>query len=111
MGPVTTALLELFVFVITCLVCLASFIMAIALLVLYLGAGRPVGAPYVFKTLSSTVPLIIRDEETEHEALRSEFGGENKKFLKCVSLYVFSYDMSGKKATIGGLAIAAMLGF
>ena len=78
MGSGTTALLEWFVFVITCLVCLASFIMAIALAVFYLGTGRPVGAPYVFRMLSSTVPLTIRDEETQHEVLRSEYGVENK---------------------------------
>ena len=78
MGSGTTALLEWFVFVITCLVCLASFIMAIAMAVFYLGTGRPVGAPYVFRTLPSTVPLIVRDEETRNEALRSEFGEENK---------------------------------
>lgn len=78
MGPVTTAFLKWFVFVITCLVCLVSFIMAIALAVFYLGTGRPVGAPYVFRTLPSTVSLIIRDEESQHEALKSDFGGENK---------------------------------
>ena len=73
-----SAFLEWFVFVITCLVCFTSFIMATALALFYLGTGRPVGAPYVFSMLSSNVSLIVRDEETQHEALRSEFGRENK---------------------------------
>ena len=73
MGPATTAYLEWFVFVITCLVCITSFIMVIALAVFYLGTGRPVGASYVFGPLSSTVAVNIRDEETEQVPLRSGF--------------------------------------
>ena len=69
MGPATTAFVEWFVFVITCLVCFTSFIMAITLAVFYLGTGRPVGAPYVFKPLSSTVAVNIMDEETEQGPL------------------------------------------
>lgn len=78
MGPAITAFLEWFGFVIACLVCFTSFIMAIALAVFYLGTGRPVGAPYVFRPLSSTAAANIRDEETQQGPPRSGFGDENK---------------------------------
>ena len=78
MGPATTTFVKWLVFVITCVVCLTSFAVAIALAVFYLCSGRPVGAPYAFRTLSSTVPVIIRDEESQQEAFRSEFANEIK---------------------------------
>lgn len=76
MGLATTAFVEWFVFVIMCLVCFISCIMAIALAVFYLGAERPVGASYVFRPL--TVAVNIRDEEVQQGPLRSGFGDEIK---------------------------------
>lgn len=78
MGPAITTFVKWFVFVITCVVCLASFTVAIALAVFYLCSGRPVGAPYVFRPLSSTESVVIRDEESQQEAFRSDFGNEVK---------------------------------
>ena len=78
MAPAITTFVKWSVFAITCVVCLASFTVAIALAAYYLCSGRPVGAPYAFRPLSSTVPVIIRDEESQPEALRSEFGNEIK---------------------------------
>ena len=53
--------------------------MAIALAMLYLCSGRPVGAPYAFRPLSSTVPVVISDEESQQEAFRSQDGNETKR--------------------------------
>ena len=78
MGPATTAFVEWFVFVITCLVCFTSFIMAIKLAVVYLRTGRPIGAPYVFMPVSSAISVIRKDEESQQEAFRSEFDDDIK---------------------------------
>ena len=78
MGPAITTFVKGLVMVITCLVCLTSFTVAIALAMLYLCSGRPVGAPYAFRPLSSTVAAIISDEESQQEAFRSENGDETK---------------------------------
>ena len=78
MGPPITTFVKWMVFVIMCVVCLTSFTVAIALAMLYLCSGRPVGAPYAFRPLSSTIPVIIRDEESQQEAFRPEFGSEAK---------------------------------
>lgn len=79
MGPAATAFVEWFVFVIMCLICFTSFIVAVALAVFYLGTGRPAGAPYVFRPLCSTVAANIRDEETQQGILSSDIGDENKR--------------------------------
>ncbi len=86
MGPAITTIVKWFIFAITCAVCLTSFIVAIALAVCYLRTGRPVGAPYVFRPLSSTIPVIIRDEESQQEAFRSEFGYSSKGLEVRVSI-------------------------
>ena len=78
MGSAITAFLEWLVFVITCLVCLTSFIMVVALAVFYLSTGRPVGAPYIFRSLSFTAAANIREEEMQQGPFKSEVGDENK---------------------------------